>query len=1203
MTETKKDITFAKARLLLILISMILCVSLFVFSAAAKDPERLDQDCPADDLPPLDHDANCAGPECETREGCLDAAPTAPNKGVSSDFGPRYDPLPSGQKRYDGKKGHGAVDFAAPLGAPIYAAGDGIISRIDITNPNGYGNRVQIIHDNGYETLYGHMNCFASYDGKRLKKGQRIKKGTIIGFVGQTGSSTGYHLHYEVRIADTMTKKDPHAEEMQGVMCKVPDTYVGGEAPPNGKATGSSSGSSANASGGACSSSGCAKMYPADNISQLHHKYESGGDPCAFNKCLAGDIGGCSYGSSQLECNHGSMKNYLISLQKNSPSLWQQLGGGTVDQMNSRACTAPATDFATKWKAVCSSGGTQAFEASQEKYMQDTYYKTAAAAMKKNYGLDFDNMSAELQMSLFSAAVAMGSPGGVNNLMKSVKNNVGDPTKMSESELLAAMYARRDYFYSNSSEAVRKSVQSRNAREGAEALESLKIREAMKADPSKSYEEVVKEVTGKDACASGASATFNCTASGVSGSSNQATSRESDKTCSPSQYASTYGHCMFCPLFEVIFNTSSKIAQLSFNKLAPSVLSVVLIAWALWVAMQILIFISSMETKDAPTLIKTLINKTFVVLIVVFFLKEDSSAFFSLAMEPIFNTGFKLAQYAITDGESCSSTYNILTDGGLPASMGTSILCTIEAIQGRLVHTMSIGAAAMCVGIFDQGVLFIFPNLPYFLAGLLIWAGAGIVIFIFPFLMLDAIFQLTVACALLPAAIGAYPFKTTSKYVHHVWNAFMNAMFNFVFLSIIILILTTAIKDTLDSSDMASLNDDSFMKAIISTLAWSGVAFLKIIFILLLSRVVLEEASDFASNFAGSLSSGSIGSKIGGMAAGGAKKLGLKAWGGAKSVGSAVNETVKEKVGDMRRDMKMKSIEKMAREGGGTVQPVTDKDGNVIGHTYTVATKSWARGHKETQTCTIMNNGAKMLTTTKDYGNGKIVTTKSDGYLKQTETTVDGVVTKSNLSIETAGMKSMRNRDGTMNMTALNAAIKGSAFSEKMIKAAALQQFAKQSFPNLNTNFTQALNDDNINITTDKEGREVLEIMENYENGSSRAMRLTMPTGGESNRALVEVETTNSDGNKTSYATDGMMNRLRATKVNSKGEEKVVTQYSVSDFHAKRHKYPVNMQGEFTEAFAANGGTAFGEEDQEEMKKHFLEDRIKGKQHKIAGII
>ncbi|MCB9942821.1 MAG: peptidoglycan DD-metalloendopeptidase family protein [Geminicoccaceae bacterium] len=105
---------------------------------------------------------------------------------LSSGFGKRRHPI-LGYTRM-----HKGVDFAAPKGTPIYAAGDGVITKIG--RNGGYGNFIQIRHNKEYSTAYGHMNGFA----KNLKKGSRVKQGEAIGYVGSTGRSTGPHLHYEV---------------------------------------------------------------------------------------------------------------------------------------------------------------------------------------------------------------------------------------------------------------------------------------------------------------------------------------------------------------------------------------------------------------------------------------------------------------------------------------------------------------------------------------------------------------------------------------------------------------------------------------------------------------------------------------------------------------------------------------------------------------------------------------------------------------------------------------------------------------------------------------------------------------------------------------------------------------------------------------------------------------------------------------------
>lgn len=86
---------------------------------------------------------------------------------------------------------HTGLDFAAPVGTPIYATGNGRVSEANYDN-SGYGNHVIIDHGYGYATLYGHMVRIKS------KAGQQVNRGEVIGWVGSTGKSTGPHLHYEV---------------------------------------------------------------------------------------------------------------------------------------------------------------------------------------------------------------------------------------------------------------------------------------------------------------------------------------------------------------------------------------------------------------------------------------------------------------------------------------------------------------------------------------------------------------------------------------------------------------------------------------------------------------------------------------------------------------------------------------------------------------------------------------------------------------------------------------------------------------------------------------------------------------------------------------------------------------------------------------------------------------------------------------------
>ena len=105
---------------------------------------------------------------------------------LSSSFGMRKHPIDGFNKMHKG------TDFAAPMGTPIMASGDGVIKKAGWCG--GGGNCVKIKHNSTYQTIYAHMSKFA----RGIKTGVRVKQGQTIGYVGSTGKSTGPHLHYEV---------------------------------------------------------------------------------------------------------------------------------------------------------------------------------------------------------------------------------------------------------------------------------------------------------------------------------------------------------------------------------------------------------------------------------------------------------------------------------------------------------------------------------------------------------------------------------------------------------------------------------------------------------------------------------------------------------------------------------------------------------------------------------------------------------------------------------------------------------------------------------------------------------------------------------------------------------------------------------------------------------------------------------------------
>jgi murein DD-endopeptidase MepM/ murein hydrolase activator NlpD len=108
---------------------------------------------------------------------------------IASGFGMRIHPI------YKVRKMHTGIDFAAPIGTPVHATADGVVTVVEVRF-SGYGKTVEIDHGFGYKTRYAHMHDFTVHIG------QKVKRGELIGYVGNTGLSTAPHLHYEVMVND-----------------------------------------------------------------------------------------------------------------------------------------------------------------------------------------------------------------------------------------------------------------------------------------------------------------------------------------------------------------------------------------------------------------------------------------------------------------------------------------------------------------------------------------------------------------------------------------------------------------------------------------------------------------------------------------------------------------------------------------------------------------------------------------------------------------------------------------------------------------------------------------------------------------------------------------------------------------------------------------------------------------------------------------
>lgn len=154
----------------------------------------------------------------ESFEKLLNIKPTISSARLTSSFGMRKHPI-LGIYRM-----HAGIDYGVPKGTPIYAAGDGTVTFKGVYG--GYGNYIRIRHSSGLSTAYAHLSRYAS----KLKSGKKVKKGELIGYVGNTGLSLGAHLHFEIlrngRAIDPLKISLPARISLKGKELKEFKTYI-----------------------------------------------------------------------------------------------------------------------------------------------------------------------------------------------------------------------------------------------------------------------------------------------------------------------------------------------------------------------------------------------------------------------------------------------------------------------------------------------------------------------------------------------------------------------------------------------------------------------------------------------------------------------------------------------------------------------------------------------------------------------------------------------------------------------------------------------------------------------------------------------------------------------------------------------------------------------------------------------------------------
>lgn len=991
----------------------------------------------------------------------------------------------------------------------------------------------------------------------------------------------------------------------------------------------------------AMASSDCVTMYPEDNLLLLAATGESGNDAgrtnwySSINGCYGNGItegkdhGGCSYGFVQMACgstaggkvsdgSYGSFRKFMTRLEKEQPALFAKLSqGNDLNTTIKYACNDQAypeqnAAFRAAWESL---GSNQAFFDLQYTVNYEEYVKKYAIPFAKNAGINWDTLSPELQMTFASAAVA--APGLCQNMINDLVAKYGTDLNIHRDEAITdAAIIRADKGYKNylnkGGDATYLAAKARAEKDAERTLLSAQLRDAIeqsKIAGSKYYgmspDEIAIDMTGMRLCTEdemGKTPNYDGSGSGsVVNSSATAAANQiaqeggGSRDCSVSNYRNSFKSCIFCDIFRILFNTASTMAKAAYDTLVSGVINLVIVGTALWIAMTILSYISSFETKDPRNLAKILLNQGFIVIVVIIILSAGSNDFMSLILEPIFNTGMELGKLAISGdgGVTCNpdSTGGILSasdGGGLPPSMGVNILCLIDAIQGKILDIMAVGSSSICIAFYIKSWhhIVIFPHFGYLITGLLLWIGALLLLIIYPWLLVDALLQICVAVVLLPVAIGGYAFKTTRQmFVGKVWGTFLNAMFSFMFLSIVIAILIKALDDvTADAFDrsLVSTGDSgSAYEAIITgakSIAWWTINLLKLVFIMLLGWAVLGEANKFAGRFSNGISTGGIGSQVGTLAASGARGVANKAGGVALSAaqkgGSMVKETVSEKYNDLKmanqnrkmRNRMEQAAEKGVDNGNGTMSYrnrwgrkfTVNKDGS--GYSY-----KNLRGQTITKTTSTNENGKKVINITTTKKNGESTTVSNDGYIKSTVVKdKSGKITQQKTEMMAAAGKHLINKDGSVNQIALNNIMQNSGQDAETVKLAVMEQMIKERFAGLQVpDMSRSFRSRTLASGVDAQGRSTFSLAQQNTDGTTTNMSITF---GENGRILTELETISAfRNNATKYSSDGIINR-RSRYHYKNGEidpKSVENAYSFTNYYHNLYGNGMNSLGQF----------------------------------------
>mgnify|MGYP002624012051 CR=1 FL=1 len=646
-----------------------------------------------------------------------------------------------------------------------------------------------------------------------------------------------------------------------------------------------------------------------------------------------------------------------------------------------------------------------------------------------------------------------------------------------------------------------------------------------------------------DACA-GIADVRGATSGWTNGSMSTSTSAPPKDKCLPSTKYNDYeiskgGDCTFCDLFKVFFDTINTIAKKADKTFSSPMIPVVAVGFAVWLVVYILGYLASFETRDIKDAFQEIITKGALVVISVAILTQGSCNFYSTFINPVYETflrGAKVALKVDLGGGSLADAAEVTSSSdGLPSSMKDSIISTMNAMEAEIAKLRALGSSLICYS-FKKGILGIIPRFSYLLTGLFYWIMAMVMIVVVPLLMIDIVFELGVAVALLPFAIACYPFKQMRQYSKKVWETFLNSGFGFLFMALVLIMILSVFEQSVTSSMSEALqgeslseewgglfssqNNEDKMDDYLKSLGWFRAPAMQLLFCFVLSWAVMNLGKTFADEFASSISSTSIGSSIGTM--------GFSA---VKGMGQRVLAPVANKASEKMNHAAAKAIRAPGKWIGNGINNSRMKKWDRKAASGTMQVDGSRSVTKGRSTYITMADGTKVKQTKRLFGRGtKTVSYAAAGGIVAKTVTVQGAngktSTQTSVNLQDRAAKAMFAADGSINYRAYNHITQNMSGEQKAAFEKNMFMYMSQANFNDKSNGGKIVNQ---RFERDADGR-MRSIAVNA-NGETiiTEMSLLQPNQGKGRFVLSRAQV-KADGSTTILTTDGLKNKVEEFK-------------------------------------------------------------------------